>query len=58
MVVNAGNGLGPMLVPQLKGATVATTLMNKAAEATLRHYKRLFDAKILRFTPEMVKGFV
>lgn len=57
VVVNAGGGLGPMLIPQLNGATVASTLMNKVAEATLRHYKQKFDTRLLRFTPEMVKGF-
>lgn len=57
VIVNAGHGLGPMLIPQLKGSTVTTTLMNNAAEATQRYYKRWFDAIISRYPPETVKGF-
>ena len=49
MVVNAGNGLGPMLIPQLKGKTVTTSLLRNAAVAAFRPYKRKMDAIVAEY---------
>lgn len=46
VVVNAGHGLGPMLIPQLKGRTITSTLMRDAVAAIFRTYKRQYAAML------------
>lgn len=47
VVVNAGRGLGPMVLPNVKGRTVTSTLMRDAVAAQVKfarsHRKEIFD---------------
>ena len=49
MIVNAGNGLGPMLIPQLNGRTITSHLMRNAVAAAFRPQKRIMDATLAEY---------
>ena len=54
MIVNAGGGgLGPMIVPNVKGRTITTDLMRDAVASIFRLQSRKGDAILSRFNTPM-----